>query len=594
MGRPKGSKNKVKGVVTKPVVKVRRKRGVREPETREEILEAIAALKAEKLKNLSGIAAYEGTHRWEYHKPFKWQKLLSDALKRKMIVLATSPNGIGKTAQMVCTISSWGEGYEAWNEVDVDYPGAVKVKKEGEVVYCKPSSLGIVPPVRLRVTGEDWNHHLGQVVVPEMKKWFTVENWHTKKNTSGVDYLWTHKKNGSTIELMTHDQDLKVFEAWRGHGWCADEPPKYDIFKAMARGLAENRGKMLFATTPLREAWMLDELVLKNRSDVGVLKDLTLLDNEISYGNDDEILTGLGLGGKNTKHYREAEGQKKHFFDLLLYEDDLGVAAERYLLENVSEGVGEVDRKMMDLIFLKKAKDTSLDEKPSRFFGMFKKLVGLVVKEFAKDKHVVEGFEIPVNWIVSFQIDFHLSKPQALLFFACDERNRHFVIDEVWENMDAAKIADIIIRKKKVDGWNIEYGEIDPLSKGDDKYIKNRDADATDSFTIIEELLAEEDIELGVASKDKKSGYGNIKSWLSGPSGIPILYLLDNLQSICYDDYGLCYEIQRLCYDDRGEPEKVDDHFMECLYRYTLMNVQYEEPELVGQYVEAGGASWAG
>ncbi len=174
VGRPKGSGDKKprkkKEVV---VVKPRRKR-VKVPETREEILEAIAAIKAEKLKNLSGIAAYEGTHRWEYHKPFAWQVLLSDALRRKMIVLATSPNGIGKTAQMVCTISSWGEGYEAWNEVDVDYPGAVKVKKEGEVVYCKPSSLGIVPPVRLRVTGEDWNHDLVHFVVLGMKEWFTV------------------------------------------------------------------------------------------------------------------------------------------------------------------------------------------------------------------------------------------------------------------------------------------------------------------------------------------------------------------------------------------------------------------------------------
>ena len=35
---------------------------------------------------------------------------------------------------------------------------------------------------------------------------------------------------------MTHDQDIKLFESWRGHGWCADEPPKYDIFKAMSRG----------------------------------------------------------------------------------------------------------------------------------------------------------------------------------------------------------------------------------------------------------------------------------------------------------------------------------------------------------------------
>ena len=110
----------------------------------------------------------------------------------------------------------------------------------------------------------------------------------------------------------------------------------------------------------------------------------------------------------------------------------------------------------------------------------------------------------------------------------------------------------------------------------------------------MEELLDKEGIELEVASKDKKSGFANIKSWLKGPNKIPILFFLDKLQSIEYDTYGIVYEIQRLCYDDKGEIEKKDDHFMECLYRYTLMNVQYKEKEkmLVGNTNENIG--WMG
>lgn len=563
---------------------------------RETLLKFIEDKKVEKLDSLREEKLYKSTHLWEYFERFRWQDNISSVLRRKMIVLAPMPNGTGKTTELVCSLASWAAGYEAWNEVDADYPGAVCPNRPGHLKqWYKPSSLGIKPPVRLRLTGEDWNHHLGQVVVPEMKKWFPMEDWDTKKNTSGVDYFWTHKPTGSTIELMTHDQDLKLFEAWRGHGWGADEPPKYGIFKAMSRGLAENRGKMFFPSTPLKEAWMLDELILKNRSDVGVIKDLTLLDNEISFSNDVKILDELGIPGKVTKYWRESDGQKKHFFELLLYVDDLGVKAEKYLKENIAENIQDADSKIMSLIFLKRAKDTSLDEKPSRFFGLFKRLVGLVIKNFEKDKHIVPAPKdgVPVDWVITPMIDLHLNKPHAISFFGCDRHNRHFLIYEVWENMTTEEIADLIIRKKRAECWNISNAYIDNLSKGDDKYVKNRGLEIEDSFSIIERRLAEEDILLHGASKDKESGFLAIRTWLEGPNKIPIVYFFDTLHSVANDGYGTIHEIQRLCFDDQGKPEKFNDHFMENFYRYTQTGVEYEE-DVVEDLVEVGGSSREG
>ena len=228
---------------------------------------------------------------------------------------------------------------------------------------------------------------------------------------------------------------------------------------------------------------------------------------------------------------------------------------------------------------------------------MFKKLVGLVIKEFNNGVHIVKGDDdIPVNWIVTFEIDFHLGKPHAIVFYACSERNIHYVIDEVWENMTPEEIADFIIRKKVVNGWNINYGEIDPLSKGDDKYMKNRDADAVDSFTIIEEKLDKYGIELGVASKDKRSGISNIKSWLKGVNRIPILYFLILCEVLMIMLMGLFMSCRRLCYDENGMPEKVNDHFIECLYRYTLANVEYKEKKedlfSYKEFAPCGKESW--
>lgn len=509
------------------------------------------------------------------------------------------------TALVACVVMSWLRGYEAWSPVDADYPGAVK--HDGK--WYKPSSLEIKPPVRIRITGEDWRTHLGETVVPELKKWFPMEDFHVKNHETGTACLFTDKKTGSTLALLTHTMEDDKYESWLGDGWIPDEPPPENKYKGMQRGLFGKRGKTFIPTTPLKEAWILDELVLKNRSDVGVMKDLCCLDNETYFGDDDKILTEMGLSGKRTKYWREMEGQKKTFFDLIMRRDlyvdfgddgasdgppeDQGASAEKFLRENTPE---ETHDRIMDLKFLKFAKDTSDEDKPSRFFGLFKKLVGLVIKEFDKSKHYIraEG-KIPTNWIVTPMIDFHLGMPHAISFYACDERNIHLVIDEVWENMTSEDIADLIIRKKKVDCWRIDEVFIDPLSKGDEKYMKNRDPDAVDSFTIIEERLAAEDITLEVASKDKKSGFTNIKAWLKSRNRRPILFFLDSLQSIKKDMYGHIYEIQRLCYV-KGEIEKENDHFMENLYRYTLTGVKYSEPRkphrvAVGSGTEGG---WLG
>lgn len=548
--------------------------------------------------------AYMASHLVEFHHPFLWQERMSDYVRSNLITLAPAPNGIGKTTEVVNLIYSWMAGYEPWSEVSEDYPGAVLKDKK----FYKPSSLGLPLPVRGRLTGNDWSHHLGQTVVRELKKWFPMDEFETKNNTQGVTWFWTHKPTGSTLELMTHDQKIDLFESWRGHFWVADEPPPYNIFRAMSgRGLSDYGGKILIPATPLTQAWMLDELVLKNRSDVGVMEDLMAYDNEIIYDHDDEVLTRMGLTGDRGKYWRKANGQKKVFFDMLaradLYigddgsrsgpPDDRGESAEAFLRENTPEEKHDL---VNELRFLKKCKDTDLEEKATRWFGIFKKLVGVVLKEFKKTVHILPAGDgkIPSNWIVSFQIDWHLGKPHAIAFYACDQVNRHYCIDEVWENLTAEKVAQLIIERKKLKGWNITYGEIDPLSKGDDKYMKNRDADAVASFGTISELLLDEGIELGVASKDKQSGFSNIKAWLCGPNGLPQFYFLDNIQSVKHDAYGHVYEIQRLCYDDKGKIEKIDDHFMECLYRYTLMKIEYRTPVRPLQTVSGGGGSWLG
>lgn len=547
------------------------------------ILKRIEELDRLEVSTMQKIVAYNEANKWEKVRLFKWQAKTLDLLRKKLILVVPAPNKIGKSLLSALIAVSWALGYEGWNEVKEDDPDTVKVGDR----FFHASSLGIKPPVKIRITGEDWLHHLGQTVVPELKKWAPAGQYETKKNTQGIDYFWTFK-NGSTFELMTHDQEDKLYESWLGHGWIADEPPPKNKYSAMSRGIFGVGGKILLATTPLKEAWILDDLVLSARTDVGVVTSLTCLDNEVFYNHDVKILEEMGM----------SEGQINEFFNKILYIDDKGRMAEQYISETIPV---EKQQRVMELYFLRFAKDTPIDQKPSRFFGTFKKLIGLIIKGFDINKHKIPSFKIPTNWIVTPFIDLHLNRPHAISFYACDERNINYVIDEVWENLRPEEIADTIIRAKKVNSWNIYETFIDPLAKGDDHFMKNR-GDVQDSFTIIGEKLSNEGIHLQVASKDKPSGIRNIQTWLEGVNGLPTLYFLDSLQSF-NGGYGHVHEIQRWTYDDNGLPEKVDDHFMENLYRYTLAGVEYRERK--GDYChqtknvptemkQAVGQSWMG
>lgn len=220
------------------------------------------------------------------------------------------------TALSICVMFSWLLGYEPWNVVSGDTVGSVRVGK----CYYRGSSLGIRPPVRIRLTGEDWDSHFGTSLVPEMQKWMAMpmnarEDWietgkdispwlkHAPKKTKDVPRMFEFR-NGSILDLMTYKQDIKLFESWKGDGWIADEPPPENIFESTsARGLFLSQGKVLMAITPLSNPWILDQLILTNRMDVGVMDGLTILDNEDVVAEDRAVLSGAGFTGEQIEQY---------------------------------------------------------------------------------------------------------------------------------------------------------------------------------------------------------------------------------------------------------------------------------------------------
>jgi hypothetical protein len=357
-------------------------------------------------------------------------------------------------------------------------------------------------PTLGRIICTDWEYHADKVIVPKLKEIIPYGSYKTTKNKQGTEAFWDFP-NGSSFHLMTIKQDTQSHESATLHWVWQDEPGPQDKYTASCRALIRHGGIFLISMTAVgKEAWMLDKIALNTAETYGCVTRVPM-------------------------------------------------RANTYLTEeNILRFIADCDPL----------------EVPARVYGDWLQLTGMVIKGFDKDKHMVDPFEIPPTWPVIPFIDIHLNKKQAVSFFTWDRYNREFQIDEIWEHLSPEKIADEIIKYKKDNRWNITECGIDPLAKGDSAYLKNRYGDVPDTFTIIEEILDAEGIELFAASKDKASGIRNINSMLVGVNTLPVLYFFKGKTK------KTIFQLQRWIYDENGVPLKKDDDFPENLYRSTLLD----------------------
>jgi len=384
-------------------------------------------------------------------------------------------------------------------------------------VVTGSASLGIQPwdgretrwgrnPVKIRIICSDWEKHAKEVMVPKLKEWFPADSYTTSKNNVGVEAHFDFPDTKSSIEILTDKQDTKDHEGWEGDIVWADEPFGRDKFVANLRGLRKGKGLFLITMTAVREAWILDDIVRNTHP---------------SYASVCEI--PQDANPTLTKEFKEV------------------FAAS--LLDH---------------------------EKIPRIQGGWLNLVGLVWGGFRKDayggkiSHIVDDFDIPTDWPVVAMVDFHPATPQAISYYAFDKQGRVFVVAEEWKHLSPEETADHIIRKKQINAWRIQDAFIDPLSKGDTAYIKNRGIEIPDAFTVINDRLWKAGIELHVASKDRDSGILNVEQMLNGVNGLPTLFFFRSLTG-GIEKGGHIWEIQRWTYKE-GKPKDEDDHFMENLF----------------------------
>ena len=531
---------------------------------------------------------YENTHRLEYFTPYDYQRIVPESFREGFnIVILPISNKVGKTRIGSALVHSWAIGYESWKKYDKEFKGAVKV---GEYWYM-PSSLGKKPPVKILISGEDWEEHAGETLVPELEFFEVSGEWEKKKNNVGVAAHWHHKPTGSEFRIMTYRQDKDLFESFKCDAWWPDEPPPQSIWSGMARALFMSGGKVFMSMTPLKEPWVFDDLVHAQRADVKTITNVTLWDAPHLYDNDLQVLMNAGLSedravklltfqkkeAYTTKFLPETEAMIKELVGdtVVEHSNEFGQTFKTdgytYVLQNL-----HIHR------LIKELKDDT--ERLPRVFGEPKHLIGRVWKNFKSEKfsgHLVDDFDAPVHWPVDFQIDFHPSENIAISFRACDPYGRHFIIDEVWDHLTNGQIVDEIVKRVKRGAWRCDRGEIDALSKGDSAYVKNRrGVETEDSFYEIQRMLKQHNIKLGVGSKAEKNYIAKVDEWITND---PPLFFV---QVHCHETI---HQIERWVYEDNGKPS-ANGHFPECIGRFSQTGLKYTPMNDDSEEIEAKDA----
>ena len=428
-----------------------------------ELLDQLSRLKAQNKK-------YYDQNKLYFFKPDAPKgKLRQNPLQRELIEAWDNPyyrvfaytggNRTGKTTVLAAIAFSTMFGHWPWDNRRLSFP------HDG--------------PRKIRIVGQDWEKHIKAVLIPKFKEWWPNDRGvHIKKNTLGIEAFWTDRRTGSTLEIMSNNQDSDLHEGWDGDLVGYDEPPKRDIRVANARGLIDREGKELFSMTLLKEAWVQTEVI--NARDSKGKPDRTVF----AVNGDISVNIGYGITQKGVDQF---------------------------------------------------AKTLTEDEKSARLGGKPSYMSGLVCKKFDRKVHLRDRFKIPLDWIVDIGIDIHPRKEQAILFMATDPKGQRWLFHEIWDHGDGKQVGEWIVRRVNRDSLRVGRVVVDPLAKGD----KNNDNTTYDKISAV---LYRNGLSLETATKDKDSGILEIGNHLKGPNGEPSIFVFDDLVRTCFEFESWMYD----------------------------------------------------
>jgi hypothetical protein len=396
-------------------------------------------------------------------------------------------------------------------------------------------------------TGQGWETHIQKVVEPDLiKLWPSSRPVETHKNNQGIQSHWVDKKTKSELFIMSNNQESTAFEGDKVDLRVWDEPPKRANRVAGGRGLMARNGRELFVATNLNEAWFVREVLKKRLPDGSPDPTLfrvhgNIFDNVSKCKCGEYILREIavegGIIGECPKCGKVKDYEK---FGLTLE----GVERYKSTLKK-----GEIDVRIEGGDYTQQT---------------------LVLPDLDRDKNIIDRFKIPLNWLTDISIDYHPSKPWAVLFEATAPKDFHYMNDFIHEKGSPKFIAEEIIRKIRANDFFVNSITIDPLSKGDE----NAHIEAETVFQTMEKVFRAYNYKLETASKDKSNGITILNDSFKAENGMPARYI--------FRDMGVVIEqLEDWMFDadsDTLKPDKKNDDFCEVAYRIALRNTEWRDP----------------
>lgn len=386
-----------------------------------------------------------------------------------------------------------------------------------------PKEQRLSGSVKGRIVARDFQKGVGEVVTPFLTEWLDSSLIARKIKNPMGIPTKYELKNGSVFDILTHEQSTEQFEGWRGHIAWFDEPPPRDKYVATLRGLVDYSGRHWLTLTPLTQPWIYDEI----------------------YTNADRARTFVVT---------------------------IDIRENKYLSET---DIKEFEASLTE------------EEKEARLHGRFLHLTGLIYKEFDANIHVIDPPEIKSHWSRYMAIDAHERTPTAVVWVAVDEKENHYVYDELkLKDMDIAMMAEAI--QAQEGNMKAQVKLIDPHN--------DKDNIAAGGFNIRKELM-KNGVFTQRANSDPALGKARIKQALT-PRYSPVLKQKVPQLRISRYCTNTIYEFQHYIWDEyrRNKEEynaketakKKNDHFMDCLryiYNYGPRYVVKEDEEETVKYV---------
>lgn len=400
---------------------------------------------------------------------------------------------------------------------------------------------------------QDFENHGKNILEPKIKEWMPkglIAD--IEKNQNGA-YKKITLVNGSTIDIASHDQDIKVFEG-SDYDWAHfDEPPPKQIFSAVWRGLTDRGGSCWVTATPLLSPWMYQE-------------------------------------------YKKAEnGDDLRWFIYVSTYDNA---------KNIGQGDVELGKKRINEF----AEALDADEKEARLFGRFVQMRGLIFKEWSRGVHLVPEFHWPSDWPIYESIDPHPSKPWAISWVGISENGKKLLLRSGLYEGVIDEIADqILYERNQIKIQNGRRPLIVRTLIDNAASVPLMSRSYTDPTARRRSVREELEAIIGPryggtvihsAPKNVKMKIDMFKRWLHhGEGKEPDFYAFD---TGCNEKF--IYEIENYIWDQKkglekglkDQPKKIDDDILDTIMQVclTLPNERVEDVEKIESYSVFNTDNW--